>query len=46
MDGRTLGELAITLESGLIVDIPYSVMDAYHLIPFKADMEHLVILQV
>jgi hypothetical protein len=29
---------------GLIIGIPYSVMDQYHLIPFHADFGHLVVL--
>ena len=39
-----LNALAITVGVGLIAGVPYSVMDTYHVIPFKADIAHLVIL--
>ena len=39
-----LNSMGITLGVGLIVGVPYSVMDAYHLIPFHADVAHLVML--
>src|SRR5690242_15203619 len=36
--------LAITVGVAMIVGIPYSMMDAYHLLPFHADVSHLVML--
>jgi len=39
-----LNALAITVGVAVIGGIPFSVMDAYHVIPFKADIAHLVIL--
>ena len=39
-----LNALAITVGVGLIAGVPYSVMDTYHVMPFKADIAHLVIL--
>jgi len=39
-----LNALAITVGVAVIVGIPFSVMDTYHVIPFKADIAHLVIL--
>jgi hypothetical protein len=39
-----LNSLAITAGVALIVAVPYSVMDAYHVIPFHANMSHLVML--
>ena len=39
-----LNALAITDGVGLIVGIPWSVMDTYHVIPVKADIANLVIL--
>jgi hypothetical protein len=39
-----LNALGITVGVGLIVGIPYSVMATYHVIPFKADIAHLVML--
>src|SRR5947209_5893146 len=39
-----LNALGITVGVGLIVGIPFSVMDTYHVIPFKADVAYLVIL--
>ena len=40
-----LNALAIALGVGLIAGIPYTVMAAYRVIPFKADIAHLVVLQ-
>jgi hypothetical protein len=39
-----LNSMAITLGVGLIASAPFSVMDAYHVIPFHAGIAHLVIL--
>jgi hypothetical protein len=39
-----LNSMGITLGVGLIAGVPFSVMDAYHVIPFHADIAHLVIL--
>lgn len=39
-----LNALAITVGVGVVAGIPWSVMDLYHVIPFKADIAHLVIL--
>ena len=39
-----LNALAITVGVALIVAIPYSVMDAYNVIPFQADIGHLMML--
>jgi hypothetical protein len=39
-----LNALATTVGVGLIAGIPWSVMDTYHVIPFKADIAYLVIL--
>jgi len=39
-----LNSMGITLGVGLIVGVPYSVMDAYHLIPFHADVAYLLML--
>ena len=39
-----LNALGITVGVGLIAGIPYSVMDSYHVIPFRADVAHIVIL--
>ncbi|MCC6585774.1 MAG: hypothetical protein IT168_03570 [Bryobacterales bacterium] len=39
-----LDALGITVGVGLIAGIPYSVMDSYHVMPFKADVAHIVIL--
>ena len=36
--------MGITVGVGLIAGVPFSVMDAYHVIPFQADIAHLVIL--
>ena len=39
-----LNSMGITLGVGLIAGVPFSVMDAYHLIPFHADIAYLLIL--
>ena len=39
-----LNALAITAEVALIAGVPYSLLDAYDVIPFHADTSHLVIL--
>jgi hypothetical protein len=39
-----LNSMAITLGVGLIAGVPFSVMDAYHVIPFHADIAFLLIL--
>ena len=39
-----LNSLAITVGVAMIVAVPYSVMDSYHVIPFHADISHLVVL--
>jgi len=39
-----LNSLAITVGVAMIVAVPYSVMDSYHVIPFHADVSHLVVL--
>lgn len=39
-----LNALAVTAGVGLIAAVPFSVMSAYHMIPFKADVAHLLIL--
>ena len=39
-----LNSLAITVGVAMIVGVPYSVMDSYHVIPFHADVSHLVVL--
>ena len=39
-----LNALAIAVGVALIAGIPYSMMDAYDVFPFKADISHLVIL--
>ena len=39
-----LNSMGITLGVGLIAGVPYSVMDAYHVIPFHADIAYLLIL--
>ena len=39
-----LNSMGITLGVGLIAGVPYKVMDAYHVIPFHADIAHLVML--
>jgi hypothetical protein len=39
-----LNALGISVGVGLIAGVPVSVMDSYGLIPFKADIAHLIIL--
>lgn len=39
-----LNSLAITVGVAMIAGIPYSIMDSYHVIPFHADISHLVVL--
>jgi hypothetical protein len=39
-----LNSLAITVGVAMIVGVPYSVMASYRLIPFHADVSHLVVL--
>jgi O-antigen/teichoic acid export membrane protein len=39
-----LNSMGITLGVGLIAGVPLSVMDAYHVIPFHADIAYLLIL--
>jgi ABC-type glycerol-3-phosphate transport system permease component len=39
-----LNSLAITVGVTIVAGVPYSVMNAYHVIPFKADVSHLVFL--
>ena len=39
-----LNSLAITVGVAFIVAVPYSVLDSYHVIPFHADVAHLVML--
>src|SRR5215469_10361209 len=39
-----LNSLAITVGVAMIVGVPYSVMDSYHVIPFHANVSHLVVL--
>lgn len=39
-----LNALGITVGVAMIAGIPWSMMDAYDVIPFKADIAHLVIL--
>ena len=36
--------LGITVGVAVVASIPYSVMDRYHVIPFHAEISHLVIL--
>jgi peptidoglycan/LPS O-acetylase OafA/YrhL len=38
-----LNSMGITLGVGLIVGVPFSVMDSYHMIPFHADIAFLLI---
>lgn len=38
-----LNALAITVGVAVVAAIPYSVMDRYHVIPFPAEISHLVI---
>jgi len=39
-----LNALGITVGVAVVAGIPYSVMDRYHVIPFHAEISHLVIL--
>jgi hypothetical protein len=39
-----LNSLAITAGVALIVGVPYSMMDLYHVIPFHAEISHLLVL--
>ncbi len=39
-----LNALGITVGVALIAGVPYSVMASYHLIPFRADIAHLVMI--
>jgi len=39
-----LNALGITVGVAVVASVPYSVMDRYHLIPFHAEISHLVIL--
>jgi len=39
-----LDSMGITLGVALIAGVPFSVMDAYHVIPFHADIAYLLIL--
>ena len=39
-----LNSMGITLGVGLIAGVPYSVMDAYHVIPFHANIAYLLLL--
>jgi len=39
-----LNSLAITVGVAMIAGVPYSVLDSYHMIPFHADVSHLVVL--
>lgn len=39
-----LNSFAITVGVAIIVALPYSVMDSYHVIPFHADIGYLVML--
>jgi hypothetical protein len=39
-----LNSLAITVGVAMIAGVPYSVMDFYHVIPFHADIWHLMVL--
>ena len=39
-----LNSLAITVGVALIAGVPYSLMDSYHVIPFHADISHLMVL--
>lgn len=39
-----LNALAITVGVAVITGIPYSVMDTYNVIPFRADIAHLLML--
>lgn len=39
-----LNSFAITVGVAIIAAVPYSLMDSYHLLPFHADVSHLVML--
>ncbi len=39
-----LNSMGITLGVAMVVGVPFSVMDAYHVIPFHADIAYLLIL--
>ena len=39
-----LNSLAITAGVALILGIPYSILDSYHLVPFHAEIPHLLML--
>ncbi len=39
-----LNALGITVGVALIASVPFSVMDFYHVIPFHADIAHLLML--
>jgi hypothetical protein len=39
-----LNSMGITLGVGLIAGVPFSLMDAYHVLPFHADIGYLLIL--
>jgi hypothetical protein len=39
-----LNSMGITLGVGLIAGVPLAVMDAYHVIPFHADIAYLLVL--
>jgi hypothetical protein len=39
-----LNSLAITVGVAMIAGVPYSLMESYHLMPFHADVSHLVVL--
>jgi len=41
-----LNSMGITLGVALIAGVPVSVMDAYHVIPFHADIAYLLILMI
>ena len=41
-----LNSMGITLGIALIAGVPLSVMDAYHVIPFHADIAYLLILMI
>ncbi len=39
-----LNSLAITVGVAMVAGVPYSLMDFYHVLPFHADISHLVVL--
>jgi hypothetical protein len=39
-----LNALAITVGVAIVVGVPFSVMDGYHIIPFHADVSYLIML--